>query len=209
MMPCFGANRSMLVKKKISLSPIEGLRGRFATEGDRMFINLVWDRVPEDDRFLGYIIYANYPPDTSMVREAHLPLLQENRFSYPVSYYYAQTYRFSVSALYRTGNESVRSDIYEITVPTLYLPKVVITNISDVGDELVVRWMYSQTIPDLEGFNIYINGQQKNNAPISITQREFIVRKTDLPNNRATIGVSSVTVNGVESSPAMVTVSSK
>ncbi|MDH5604055.1 MAG: hypothetical protein OEY51_08945 [Cyclobacteriaceae bacterium] len=196
----------MLVKKKFSLKPIVGLQGRFATEGNDQFIRLSWDPVPEDSLFLGYLIYANYPPDTSLAREAHLPLLKENAFRYQVSYYYAQTYRFSVSALYRTGNESVRSDVLEITVPSLYLPKVNITNVNYIGEQVDIRWIYGQNIPDLTGFMVYINGQPLLNNPLPATRRSLLISMSDLPASRTTLSITAVTRQGLESAPSPVIV---
>ena len=201
-----GVNQSMLTKKKFSLKPIVGLQGRFATEGNEQFIRLSWNPVPEDPMFLGYLIYANYPPDTSLIREAHLPLLREPTFSYKVSYYYAQTYRFSVSALYRRGNESAKSDVFEITVPSLHLPKVNISHIDDTGEEIDVRWAYGQYIPDLKGFIVYVNGQPAHVGTLPMDQRRFSISKGELPAARTTVGVSAITTEGLESIPSTVIV---
>ncbi|MDH5399434.1 MAG: hypothetical protein OEX02_14885 [Cyclobacteriaceae bacterium] len=125
----------------------------------------------------------------------------DTSFLYRVDYHASREYRFAVKALFHNGSISPPGETLNITVPSLHLPKVKITEVLKNNGRATIIWSYPHDIADLQGFLVYDNGNRIDTGSINKVRRSFEV---NIPEGRQmALSVTATTTSGLESDPSL------
>ncbi|MDH5597523.1 MAG: hypothetical protein OEY34_00270 [Cyclobacteriaceae bacterium] len=108
---------------------------------------------------MGYLLYSNFPPDTVLFQEGSIPLLQQGNYTYKLHNKFTSIYRFSISALYTTGEKTIPTHIKELKIPSQIYPGVTNITVQPSDTTITLFWDYPYPIEELKGFRIYSESQ--------------------------------------------------
>lgn len=171
----------------------QNLEGSFRSEGDERFIALSW-LSNKDDITEGYHVYSGDSPE-ELARESSIGIVEDSQFEFKIYRSRSRVYYFAVSAITERSKESGLSEVIEVVVPSDNIPPLNIWPIAKEEQQVILNWQYPENIADLEGFNIYRNGELIETIPLD----DRTWRSEDLDVGTYDYQVEAITTFGVSS----------
>lgn len=183
---------------KQQLLPPTGLKGKLIENNGVYFINLAWDaKFMNDTITKGYVLYTNHG-NKYFGREANLPLITDNYYTYKVDKQNGAKYDFAIAACDREKNLSSISDTTSILTPTTNLPHMNIWPVDKNQNRVTLNWRYPTNIADLAGYRVYMNTQLvADESVLDAEARTWI--SPELPAGKYTFRMEAVSLFNVTS----------
>jgi len=194
---------SFLLTSTFTLAQNEGLpsptnlQTDFITENDTNYIVIQWNEVSVKERNVGYNVFINFPPEEKLFLNGQAGVVWKEIYKIPIFKKTSQTFRIAVCSIVNFPEvvRSEMSEIVEISTPTTELPLLQLSNFSSSGKSIKLEWNYTDEIPDLNGFELIVNGEVQSFADAD--QRSISYEFEEADNYE--IFLQAVTNNGVRS----------
>ena len=146
----------------------QGLEGKVVQEADQRFIELTWQPKASDDaQTVGFNVLVQFPNSDKLLIYQRAGLLYGNSYRFPIYDRIGTTYRFALMGVrnFPELQRSAQSPPVEVQVPSIKLPNIEISNAAYQNGSIRLTWQYNYDIPDLAGYQIYLNSKPLAVAP--------------------------------------------
>lgn len=145
----------------VKLPPPSGLMAHYIDEEDGGYVYLAWEKFKGESLDLnsGYVIFTDLVEQGTMIREASIPLITDEQYTYRLGAYGGREFTFGVAGKSKFG---IIGEIATVShnIPIKQIPRVVKVKYKELneGKQIKLQWDYKD-INDLKGFEIYQNGE--------------------------------------------------
>ncbi|UII20013.1 hypothetical protein [Fulvivirga ligni] len=177
----------------------EGLKGQVISEDGQNYVELTWEKINFGSERVGFNILVQFPESKNILLYQKAGIIYGNSYKYPVSNSYAANYKFAVMTIknFPTVIRSEKSEVIDVMVPSVRLPNIRIDEAVADGEQVILKWNYEgKDIPDVYGYNIYLNGALLNTvrgASNGQWEQSFADQA------KLVFEISAVSVTGIES----------
>ncbi len=184
--------------------PPFNLKAEIPATNKKVVLSLSWaPKMAGDSATDHYRVYINEPGTDRFSALNEDRSVTTCKYAYRVPDGVARLYKFYVTAMNKSGGESIPSDTISILAPSTELPTPVITRATADSNKAFIQWQYPE-VQDLKGFILYQNNKATA-SDLKKNVRQHIVTKPDAGTN--TYSIRAISESGVlseYSSPATI-----
>lgn len=174
------------------------LNAQVVTKAGDRYVSLTWKSVKGKHKHVGYNVFVNFPPDTSLFLWGKAGIIWKNQYAFKITKEYAATYYFAVCSIinFPAVKRSAKTAKLKVEVSSARLPFLQLSSFKQQGDNVSLSWHYPE-IKDLKSFRLWVNDTLRV-SDIPSTKRAFTYQLQQQA-QKSKVELEAITTSGVTS----------
>jgi hypothetical protein len=168
--------------------PVQGVTARFIMENNQPFVELAWlPLLHARPKILGYQLNLNDNAENEMRQLSNVPIIQGNRYKYPIRHSGNRQVTFQVVAVNEMGTTSLEGGEVIVEIPSLRTnPPANFKAFLNNNNQIELTWDFNNNT-NISGFRITANNQPVAGlAQLQAAARTYLLRNPQ-PDNKGNI----------------------